>query len=101
MPFLALQVVENKKFIGLFIGQVLCLVVYTFQFGGYTSTLLLTPLDVAYFKSLPTPLEIINRYYPAANFIGIFRSILSAICLWMVYLVLRELSRAKEVHLRG
>jgi len=101
MPFLAFEVVENKKFIGLFVGQVLCLMVYTFHFGGYTSTLLLTPIKATYFKYLPTPYDIISRYYPPATFIGIFRSLFSAICLWMVYLVLRELRSAKEVHLGG
>jgi len=101
MPFLALQVGENKKFIGLFIGQVLCFTVYTFQFGSHAAGFFFTPLNFGYFSRVATPLEIINRYYPAANFIGIFRSLFSAICLWMVYLVLRELSRAKEVHLRG
>ena len=101
MPFLALQVVENKKFIGLFIGQVLCFMVYTFQFGSHAAGFFFTPLNFGYFSRVATPFEIINRYYPTANFIGIFRSLFSAICLWMVYLVLRELSRAKEVHLRG
>jgi len=90
MPFLALQVGENKKFIGLFIGQVLCLMVFAFRFGLPAAGLLFAPLNLAYFRHLLTPFEIINRYYPADVFVGIFRSLLSAICLWMVYLVLRE-----------
>jgi len=101
MPFLALQVVENKKFIGLFIGQVLCLMVLTFQWGGLAAGFLFAPLNFYYFRHLPAPFDIINRYYPAVSFIGIFHSLLSAICLWMVYLVLREFRSAKEVHLRG
>jgi len=102
MPFVGLQLVENKRFMGLFIGQVLCFVVYTFHFGGYTSTLLFTPLHVLYFKQhLPTPYDIISWYYPVDTFIGIFRSLLSAICLWMVFLVLREFRSARKVHLGG
>jgi len=101
MPFLALQVAENKKFIGLFIGQVLCFMVYTFQFGLHAAGFFFTPLNVDYFRHLATPFDIINRYYPAATFIGIFRSLFTAICLWMVYLVLKEFPSAKEVHLRG
>jgi len=101
MPFLALQVVENKKFIGLFIVQVLFFIVYTFQFGSHAAGFFFTPVNFDYFGGLATPLTIINRYYPAANFIGIFRSLFSAICLWMVYLVLREFPAVKEVQLRG
>ena len=101
MPFLGLYVVENKKFIGLFIGQVLFFTVYTFQFGSHAAGFFFTPLNFDYFGHLPTPLDIINRYYPAGNFIGIFRSLLSAICLWMVYLVLRGFPEPREMRLRG
>ncbi len=89
IPFLTLQVVEDRKFIGLFAIQILCWIVYTFQWKEALAGYLFLPLNPSYFMSLRSPFDIINQYYSAANFIGIFRSILSGTCLWMIYLVLK------------
>ena len=96
VPFLTLQVVEDRRFIGLFIILVLGWVVYSFQWKGVFAGLLFTPINVRYFMSLPSPFEVINRYYSAANFIGIWRSIFSGVCLWMMYLVVRQSLAEKE-----
>jgi len=90
IPFLTFQVVENRKFLTLFIIQVLCFIVYTFQWGSDTAGRFFTPISYSYFMHLHTPSQIINRYYPIANFIGIFRSIFSGVSLLMVYLILRK-----------
>lgn len=92
MPFLAFIIVEDRRFIGFFVIQVLCWVVYTFQWKEALAGYLFTPINPSYFMSLRSPFEIINQYYSAANFIGIFRSIFSGVCLWMIYLILREIS---------
>ena len=96
VPFLTLQMVEDRRFIGLFGILVLGWIVYSFQWKGVFAGLLFTPINVRYFMSLPSPFEIINEYYSAANFIGIWRSIFSGVCLWMMYLVLRESLAEKE-----
>jgi len=96
VPFLALQVVEDRRFIGLFTILIFGWIVYSFQWKETFAGLLFTPLNARYFMSLPSPFEIINEYYPAANFIGIWRSIFSGVCLWMMYLVLRESMAKKE-----
>jgi len=90
IPFLTLQIVEDRRFIGLFIIQVICFIVYTFQWKETFANLLFTPLNPSYFMSLRTPFEIINQYYPIANFIGIFRSIFSGVSLYMIYLVFKS-----------
>ncbi|MBA7702863.1 hypothetical protein ES703_111638 [subsurface metagenome] len=96
MPFLVLQVAEDKKFVGLFAIQVLCWVVYTFQWKEPLAGYLFVPLGVSYFMSLRSPFEIINQYYSAVNFMGIFRSIFSGVAFWMMYLVFKELFQVQR-----
>lgn len=98
IPFLAFQIVEDRRFIGLFAIQVLCWIVYTFQWKEALAGNLFVPLDYSYFTSLRSPFELIGQYYSAANFIGIFRSIFSGVSFWMVYLLFKEffLARRKE-----
>jgi len=96
IPFLTLQMVEDRRFIGLFVILIFGWIVYSFQWKETFAGLLFTPINARYFMSLPSPFEIINRYYSAANFIGIWRSIFSGVCLWMMYLVLRESFAEKE-----
>jgi len=96
VPFLTLQMVEDRKSIGLFTILVLGWFVYSFQWKETFAGLLFTPLNARYFMNLASPFEIIDKYYPAATFIGIWRSIFSGVCFWMMYLVLRESTREKE-----
>lgn len=90
IPLLTLQVVEDRRFVGLFLVQLLCFAVYTFQWKRWLAGYLFMPLNASYFAQLRSPFEVINQYYPAANFIGIFRSIFSAISFWMVYLLFKN-----------
>jgi len=96
VPFLALQMVEDRRFMGLFTILIFGWIVYSFQWKETFAGLLFTPINARYFMSLASPFEIINEYYPAANFIGIWRSVFSGVCLWMMYLVLRESMVEKE-----
>lgn len=41
------------------------------------------------FVEMP-PFEYINQFYPTDKFIGIFRSIFSAISLWMIYFLMKR-----------
>jgi len=90
MPFLVFIIVEDRRFIGFFVIQVLCWLVYTFQWKEALAGYLFTPINPSYFMSLRSPFEIISQYYSAANFIGIFRSIFSGVSFWMIYLLFRE-----------
>lgn len=92
IPLLALQTAENRKFMWLFVVQVISFVVYTFRWEKHFAGWLFSPIYPSYFISLASPLSIIGRYYSPTNFLGIFRSIFSAVSLWMIYLVFKELS---------
>jgi len=90
IPFLTLQIVKDKRFIGLFVIQVICWIIYTFQWKEALAGYLFAPLNYSYFMNLPSPFDIINQYYPASKFIGIFRSIFSGVSFWMIYLLFKE-----------
>lgn len=95
IPFLALEVVEDRKFVGLFAIQVIFFIVYTFQWKQWLAGYLFMPIDAFYFASLRSPFQIINQYYPADKFIGIFRSMFTGISLWMGYLVFKQFYERK------
>lgn len=97
VPFLTLQMVEDRRFVGLFLVQLVCFAVYTFQWKRWLAGYLFMPLDASFFAQLRSPFEIIDPYYSAPKFIGIFRSLFSAICFWMVYLLFKDsLLRKRE-----
>lgn len=98
-PLLILFSVENKKVRTLYWLQIICVFVHTLHWDRYLPDLF-TPLDPAFFPHIPSPFYLINRYYPVAKFMGIFRSVFSGICLWMIYLILREFFLVKKEVLR-
>ncbi len=90
VPFLVFKIVEDRRFIGLFVILVLCWVVYTFQWKEALAGYLFAPINPSYFMSLRSPFEIISQYYSAPNLIGIFRSIFSGVSFWMIYLLFKK-----------
>ncbi len=98
MPLLALQVVEDRRFIPLFMVQVVCFIVYSFQWDRHFFGYLFTPFHFPYFAvDVINPKRFISQYVPFGDFLGIFRSIFSAVSFWMIYLVIRRfLQEEKE-----
>ncbi|MBA7585516.1 hypothetical protein ES708_27500 [subsurface metagenome] len=98
IPFLALQVAEDRRFIPLFIVQVFCFIAYTFQWDRHFLGYLFTPFHFPYFASeVVNPKTFISQYFPFGDFLGVFRSIFSAVSFWMIYLVIRRfLQEEKE-----
>ncbi|MBA7632975.1 hypothetical protein ES703_40531 [subsurface metagenome] len=89
-PFIAIQIAEDKKFIGLYVIQVLCVAIYSFQWDRALAGHLFAPIFELYFVNAMSPFTFISQFYPAEKFIGIFRSIFSAISLWMIYQVFKS-----------
>ena len=94
-PLLILLCVEDRKVGTLYWLQIICVFIYTFYWARYLLDLF-APVDPVFFAHLKDPFETINRYYSAPKFIAIFRSIFSGICLWMIYLTLREFFSIKK-----
>lgn len=91
IPFLTLQIVEDRRFIPLFAIQVLSFIVYTWQWDRHFLGYLFTPLHFPYFAVEVVNLKVfIGQYFPFGDFLGIFRSIFSAVSFYMIYLVIRR-----------
>lgn len=90
VPFAAFFFDEPAQFQSIYRLHIAAWAIYTFQWGRYLAGYLLAPLSPAFFWSVPSPSEWIDRYYPAVQFIGIGRSLFSATCLAMAYLVWRR-----------
>jgi len=90
VPFAAFFFDEPAQFQSIYRLHIAAWAIYTFQWGRYLAGYLLAPLSPAFFWSVLSPSEWIDRYYPAIQFIGIGRSVFSATCLAMAYLVWRR-----------
>jgi len=91
IPLLTFQVVEDKRFTKLFALQVLTFVVYTWQWNRHFFGYLFTPLHFPFFAwTVDNPVNLVERFYNLPRFLGVFRSIFSAICFWMIFLVVKE-----------
>jgi hypothetical protein len=89
VPFLAFYVNE-PQFKPIYWVQVGAWMTYTFQWGRALAGYLIAPLSPAFFWSALSPSEWIDKYYPAVQVIGIGRSLFSATCLAMAYIVWRR-----------
>jgi hypothetical protein len=90
LPFLAIGVAQDRRLLLLHVVQILCLVVYSFIGGRSTAGYLLAPIAPDFFWSLPSPVDVISRFAPPEVVISLARTALSAVTLWMAYLVFRR-----------
>lgn len=90
VPFAAFYFDEPPQFLSIYWLQVGAWVIYAFQWGRDLAGLLLSPLSPAFFWSVLSPSEWIDRYFPTVLVIGMGRSLFSATCLTMAYMVWRR-----------
>jgi hypothetical protein len=81
--------------------QVGAWITYTFQWGRSLAGYIIAPLSPAFFWSVLSPSEWIDQYYPAVQVIGIGRSVFSATCLAMAYIIWRRHRGAKDAPISG
>lgn len=90
IPVIALQISRERRLMSLFYILVFCFFIYTFYWGKDLSWLLFMPLNPQFFASLRPPFEVINGFFPAKDFISIFRSIFSSVSLFMIYFLIKR-----------
>ena len=95
-PLIAIQIAEDRKFIGLYAILVLCFIIYSFQWDRALAGYLFAPISESYFPNTMSPFTFISQFYPGEKLIGIFRSIFTAVSFWMIYQVFRSLSLRKS-----
>lgn len=91
LPFLVLEMAEDRRFLPLHLAQAACLLGYSFIGGRSTAGYLFAPLAPDFFWSLPAPIELIGEWLSPEVFISMARTAFSAITLWMIYLAWQRL----------
>ncbi len=86
VPFLAIQRAVRKRVGPLTWVIALCMVFYTFQFDREVSVLLFSPLAPESFESWIHPMEFLDRLKLGGVLIGAFRTMLSAIFIYLAWL---------------
>jgi hypothetical protein len=69
--------------------------------GDLVTKFVFAPLDHKFFIYLTGPIPIIERFYDSAKFVNIFRSIFTAVSLWMVFLIFKDNRRIISGDLDG
>lgn len=88
-PLIILLLARGRSSLKLYATLTIGWFFYTFYFGRATAMWLFAPISQAFFN-LPSPYEIIALLYRPLIVLNVVRSIFSAICLWMVYELLRR-----------
>ena len=89
VPLLALSIDRDGRLIGYHVLQILLLGLFALHWGTEMSTDLFLPLDPKGIGALPDPQTILGAQVPAYWFLGLVRSLFTALSLWMAYRILR------------
>jgi len=92
VPFLALTIASSPRMLAYHAIQVACLLVYFAQWGSWTTWDIWAPLLGDRIASLPDPYEAVSGQIEPRLFFGLFRSILTAVSLWMAWTLLKPLT---------
>ncbi len=96
VPFIAFYI-DVPRLLPLHGVQISGWVIYTFQWGRSLAAYLVASISPAFFWAAVSPSEWIGQYYPSDQFVGIGRSVFSAACLALVYLVWRKYGGALDI----
>ena len=91
VPFLALTIAGSPRLTIYHAIQIICVLVYSAQWGSWTTWDLLRPVLGDRVASLPDPVEAIQSQVEPRLFFGFFRSVLTAVSLWMGWRLVHEL----------
>ena len=104
-PFLILLIVENRKAFGKLVAMLIPLFfLYTLQWDADTTSRLLTPIipEALYW---PGPLTLItNAGLPALQLINLFRTLFSALCIFMIFYIVKTsflIGEQKQTNLKS
>ena len=96
VPFLVIVFVRRKLLAYYHWLQFGLLMVVLIYWGDLVTKYVLAPLDHRFFIHITGLIPIIERFYSSVQFVNIFRSIFTAVSLWMIYLIYRDNRRIIE-----
>jgi hypothetical protein len=90
VPFLVLTMYRDRQLIACHIGQMVLFGLFAAEFGSSSTWGLFQPVAGRSLGTLPDPMNIIGAFIPADIFLGLVRTIFTALSLWMAFVILRE-----------
>ncbi len=90
IPFLVLLFVRRNDLYYYHWAQMAFLMVILIYWGDLVTKFLIAPIDIRFALYTTGLIPLINRVYEPAKFVNIFRSVFTAISLWMIYLIYRD-----------
>lgn len=99
VPFLALTIplaAGSRRLTIYHAIQIACILIYSAQWGAWTTWDLFEPLLGDRVASLPDPVEAIDSQIEPRLFFGLFRSLLTAVSLWMAWKIVRPVARRER-----
>jgi hypothetical protein len=90
IPFIILVFVRKNSLYYYHLLQFALLMIVLIYWGDLVTKFLFAPIDIKYVLYTAGPIPIINRFYDPVKFVNIFRSIFTAVSLWMMYLIYRD-----------
>ncbi len=90
IPFLVLLFVRRNSLYYYHWAQMAFLMVILIYWGDLVTKFLIAPIDIRFSLYTTGLIPLINRVYEPAKFVNIFRSVFTAISLWMIYLIYRD-----------
>ena len=90
VPFLVFLFVRKDSLYYYHWAQMAFLMVILVYWGDLVTKFLIAPIDIRTAMYGTGLIPIIGRFYEPAKFVNIFRSVFTAISIWMVYLIYRD-----------
>jgi hypothetical protein len=90
VPFLVIIFTRKRNLAYYHWLQFGLLMIILIYWGDLVTKFVFAPLDHRFFIYITGPIPIIERFYDSAKFVNIFRSIFTAVSLWMIYLIYRD-----------
>jgi len=90
VPFLVVIFARKRRLVPYHWLQFGLLMIILIYWGDLVTKFVFAPLDHRFFIYITGPIPIIERFYDSATFVNIFRSIFTAVSLWMIFLIYRD-----------
>ncbi len=90
VPFLVLTMYRDNRLIAYHVIQIVLLALFALQFGRTATWDLFLPIAGGSLQQLPDPMNIIGAFLPIDIYLGVIRSLFTAVSLWMAISILRR-----------
>lgn len=90
IPFMVLVFVRRNSIYYYHLLQFALLMFVLIYWGDLVTKFLIAPIDINYALYTAGPIPIINRFYNPVKFVNIFRSLFTAVSLWIAFLMYRS-----------